>query len=80
MSTELKDIIERSVKTFIEVGITTVFAGLSGVDITIQGKNRTFWIGLGISAVSAALSAAWNGIIQPWLQKTIETSQSDNGP
>lgn len=80
MSEKTKNVIERSVKTFIEVGVTTLIAGLSGVDITVQGKNRTFWVGLGVSAASAALSAAWNGIIQPWLKETSETDdESDNG-
>jgi len=79
MSTEQKNILERLVKTFIEVGITTLLAGLSGVDITVQGKDRTFWVGLGLSAASAALSAAWNGIIQPWLKKTAESDESGSG-
>jgi hypothetical protein len=67
MSTNFKNILERAIKTFVEVAVTTVIANLSGVDISVQGKDRTFWIGIGIAAASAALSAVWNGVLQPWL-------------
>lgn len=67
MSTKFKNVLERAIKTFIEVAVTTIIANLSGVDISVQGKDRTFWIGVSIAAASAALSAVWNGVLQPWL-------------
>ena len=68
MSAKTKNIIERAVKTFIEVAVTSFIAALSGVDITVAGKDRTFWIATAISVGSAAFSAAWNGVVEPWLK------------
>jgi hypothetical protein len=68
MSAKAKNIIERAVKTFIEVAVTSLIAAVSGVDILVAGKDRTFWIATAISVGSAAFSAMWNGVLQPWLK------------
>lgn len=68
MSTKTKNIMERAVKTFVEVAVTTLIAALSGVDIMVDGKNKTFWIATTLSVASAAFSAVWNGVLQPWLK------------
>ena len=40
-----------------------------------NSKNETFWVGLGLAACAAGLSAAWNGILQPIF--TTATQESD---
>ena len=77
MNAKVKDVLFRAVKTFIEAVVACLVAALSGVDITVGGKDKTFWLGLAISAGSAGLSAAWNGVIQPWLNSM--TVKSDGG-
>lgn len=68
MSEQTRNVIERAVKTLIEVAVTSLIAALSGVDILVAGKDRTFWIATAISVGSAAFSAVWNGVLQPWLK------------
>lgn len=59
-----KDVVIRAVKTFLQTAVSYLIAALGGVDF---GSNlgRTFWIGLGLSAGAAGLSAVWNGVLQP---------------
>ena len=55
-----KDILIRALKTFVQTLVSTIVASLSGVNFFDGAKNETFWIGLGLSAGAAAVSAAWN--------------------
>ncbi len=59
-----KDVGIRAVKTFLETAISYLIAALGGVDFG-SDLGQTFWIGLGLSAGAAGLSAVWNGVLQP---------------
>ena len=59
-----KDVAIRAIKTFLQTALSYLLAALGGVDFgTSLGK--TFWIGLGLSAGAAGLSAVWNGVLTP---------------
>lgn len=60
-----KDVFERAVKTFIQAALSYLITALAGANFFDGNKTETFWIGLGISALAAGLSAMWNGVIQP---------------
>lgn len=59
-----KDVLIRAVKTFLQTAVSYLIAALGGVDFG-SSLGRTFWIGLGLSAGAAGLSAVWNGVLQP---------------
>lgn len=60
-----KDVFERAVKTFIQAALSYLITALAGANFFDGNKTETFWIGLGISALAAGLSAMWNGVIEP---------------
>ena len=68
-----KDIAIRAFKTFWQSAIAYIVATLStqtaGVDIFDFEAMRSVVAGLLIGALSAGLSAAWNGVIQPKFDK-----------
>ncbi len=70
MSEKTKNIIERSVKTFIETAISYLIAHLSGANFFERNEVKTVWVGLAISAGAAGLSATWNGVLQPLFAQT----------
>ena len=67
-----KDVWVRSLKTFAQAAFSCLIASLSGVNFTAGTKNETFWVGLGLAACAAGLSAVWNGILQPIFVTTTE--------
>lgn len=75
MSEKTKNVIERSVKTFIETAISYLIAHLSGADFFGSDEGKAIWVGLALSAGAAGLSAAWNGVIQPLFQITTEKKE-----
>ena len=61
----MKDVFERAIKTFIQAALSYLITALAGANFFDGNKTQTFWIGLGISALAAGLSAMWNGVIEP---------------
>ena len=72
-----KDVWVRSLKTFVQAAFSCLIASLSGVNFTTGTKNETFWVGLGLAACAAGLSAAWNGILQPIFTTATQESDGD---
>ena len=68
-----KDVAVRSVKTFWQSAIAYLVATLStqiaGVDIFDPHALKSVIGGLLIGSLAAGLSASWNGVIQPLLDK-----------
>lgn len=63
-----KDVAIRALKTFWQSGIAYVVATLSTQGIEVFEGEGVFF-GLIIGAVAAGISASWNGVIQPVLDK-----------
>ena len=63
-----KDVAMRALKTFWQSGIAYIVATLStqGVDVF---EREGVICGLIIGALAAGISAAWNGVAQPMLDK-----------
>lgn len=68
-----KDVAVRSVKTFWQSAIAYLVATLSthiaGVDIFDPHAMKSVIGGLLIGSLAAGLSASWNGVVQPILNK-----------
>ena len=69
----MKDIINRAVKTFWQSSIAYLVASVgtqvSGVDVLDFEAVRSVVSVLLIGALAAGISASWNGVIQPVLNK-----------
>ena len=63
-----KDVAIRALKTFWQSGIAYVVATLSTQGVEIFEGEGVF-CGLLIGALAAGISASWNGVIQPVLDK-----------
>ena len=68
-----KDIAIRAVKTFWQSAIAYLVASFStqmaGVDVFDIQSLKSVGAGLLIGALAAGLSASWNGVVQPKLDK-----------
>lgn len=68
-----KDVAIRAMKTFWQSGVaylvTTFSTQMSGVDVFDLHDVQSVFGGLLIGAVAAGLSASWNGVVQPILEK-----------
>ena len=68
-----KDVAIRAMKTFWQSGVAYLIATfstqMSGVDVFDLHDVQSVFGGLLIGAVAAGLSASWNGVIQPILEK-----------
>ena len=64
-----KDVWVRAGKTFVQAAISYLVVALANVDIFSGDNGKTFWVGLLISTLAAAASAAWNGVIKPVLSE-----------
>ena len=68
-----KDVAVRSVKTFWQAALAYLVATLStqiaGVDIFDPHAMKSVIGGLLIGSVAAGLSASWNGVVEPILNK-----------
>jgi hypothetical protein len=58
-----KDVIVRALKTFAQTAGSYLIANLSGVNF-FESQIENFWLGLGLSAGAAGISAAWNIIME----------------
>ncbi|MBQ4510678.1 MAG: hypothetical protein II984_08140 [Clostridia bacterium] len=74
MKEKLKDVATRAFKTFWQAMIAYLIATfgtqLAGVDVFDASALKNVFISLLIGALSAGISAAWNGVIQPLLDRT----------
>ncbi len=59
-----KDIIIRALKTLAQTFISLLIASLAGVNMFASDVGENFWIGVLLSAVAGAVSAAWNVILE----------------
>lgn len=73
MKEKINDVATRAFKTFWQAMIAylaaTFGSQLAGVDVFDANAMKNLLISLLIGALSAGLSAAWNGVIQPLLDK-----------
>lgn len=58
-----KDVLVRSMKTFIETAVACLLTSFT--EINLFDTDAGVWLAIGLSAGSAGCSAVWNGIIQP---------------
>ena len=65
-----KDVIVRSVKTFVETAFTFLLAELAGVEIFAADKGM--WISIALSACAAGIAAVWNGVVEPVLKLPVK--------
>lgn len=68
-----KDVAIRAMKTFWQSSIAYLLATfstqMSGVDVLDLHDLQSVFGGLLIGALAAGLSASWNGVVQPILEK-----------
>ena len=73
MKEKIKDVTIRAFKTFWQATIAYLVATFgsqfAGVDVFDIDALKNIFISLLIGSISAGLSAAWNGVIQPLLYK-----------
>ena len=61
----MNDVIVRALKTFVQASIAYLVATIGAVDVFDKGVAE----GLLIGAIAAGISASWNGVCQPMLDK-----------
>ena len=68
-----KDILIRALKTFwqavVAYLVTSFGTQIAGIEVFSFDALKNVAIGLLVGAIAAGLSAAWNGVIQPALDK-----------
>ncbi len=73
MNEKVKDILIRAFKTFWQAVIayfaTSFGTQIAGIDVFNFDALKNVIIGLIVGSVAAGLSATWNGVIQPALDK-----------
>ena len=63
-----KDVAMRALKTFWQSGIAYIVATLSTQGVEVFEREGVI-CGLLIGALAAGISASWNGVVQPMLDK-----------
>lgn len=61
----MNDVLIRALKTFVQASIAYLVASIGVVDVFDKGVAE----GLLIGAIAAGISASWNGVVQPRLNK-----------
>ena len=61
----MNDVLVRALKTFVQASIAYLVATIGAVDVFDKGVAE----GLLIGAIAAGISASWNGVVQPRLEK-----------
>lgn len=76
----MNDTLERALKTFLQAAGAVIIANL-----TMLANEMGDWAGWKRAAVpvlagalAAGLSAAWNGVVSPWLKKGAALSPEEN--
>lgn len=60
-----KDVGIRALKTFIQTFVAVFGQDLIGVNLFDGTMTDVMWAGMFLSALAAAASAVWNGVIEP---------------
>ena len=61
----MNEVLSRALKTFVQASIAYIVATIGAVDVFDKGVAE----GLLIGAIAAGISASWNGVVQPRLNK-----------
>ncbi len=73
MKNKVKDVLIRAAKTFWQAAAAYLAASfgtqIAGIDVFNVEALGNVAIGLAVGALAAGLSAVWNGVIQPGLDK-----------
>lgn len=64
------DVAIRALKTFVQTFISVFGQDVIGVNLFDGTMTDVMWIGMILSAGAAAISAVWNGVIEPVFKKT----------
>lgn len=64
-----KDVGVRSLKTFVQTFVAVFGQDLIGVNLFDGSMTDLMWCGMFLSAMAAAVSAVWNGVLTPLLGK-----------
>ena len=82
MNPKVKDVLIRALKTFWQAVVayfaTSFGTQMAGIDVFNFDALKNVIIGLVVGSVAAGLSAAWNGVIQPALNKLKKTKGGDD--
>ena len=82
MKPKVKDVLIRAMKTFWQAVIaylaTSFGTQVAGIDVFNFDALKNCAIGLTVGAVAAGLSASWNGVIQPALDKLKKTKGGED--
>ena len=84
MKTKLKDVAVRAFKTFWQTALATLVVAVPKmVELIPEGWEALYpvAISIGVSALAAGISAAWNGVIAPLVDKAKvkPTTPTDEG-
>lgn len=72
-----KDVGIRSLKTFVETFVAVFAQDLLGVNLFDGTMTEMMWTGMLLSALAAAASAVWNGVLAPVFKKTKPPEKTD---
>ena len=65
MNAKLKDVLVRAFKTFWQSAIGYAVTALATMNLFDGSVTRKAWLVFAAAALSAGVSAAWNGVIKP---------------
>lgn len=65
-----KDVGIRALKTFIQTFVAVFGQDLIGVNLFDGTTTEVMWCGMFLSALAAAASAVWNGVLTPIFKAT----------
>ena len=73
MNPETKDVLIRALKTFWQAALASIVAAIGSGAIGLEIFQDNTWVKVLVSiiigAVASGLSAIYNGLIKPWLDK-----------
>ena len=73
-----KDVLIRSVKTFIQVAIPLILTALTTIDYSGEGDTvKSFLIATCLSAAASGICAVWNGVINPLLSTSKDINSNN---
>lgn len=74
-----KEIVSRAVKTFIQAGVSYLVVNFSAIafDFADMDAMTSAVTTLAVAALAAGISAVWNGVISPLIDKSMEEDEND---
>lgn len=73
MNEKMKDVLIRALKTFWQAALASIVAAIGSGAIGLEIFQDNTWVKVLVSiiigAVASGLSAIYNGLIKPWLDK-----------